>query len=187
MNEALMKMAEGYEMIAAGTRQMVSEGRGLPEGTGKAPEKKEAAETVSPKEMAKDEPQIDRKTVRAFLTEKSRTGKTSEVKNLIIEFGYSKLSDVPDGKLGALMGAHARFSPSSGRRYLSCPPSLKLEEQFADEQSPYAAEGTAGHKMAEYLIKKHLKKRTKWPVSDYYSGELMEAVEDYAGRNNGLY
>lgn len=40
------------------------------------------------------------------------------------------------------MGAHARFSPSSGRRYLSCPPSLKLEEQFADEQSPYAAEGT---------------------------------------------
>ena len=42
------------------------------------------------------------------------------------------------------MGAHARFSPSSGRRYLSCPPSLKLEEQFADEQSPYAAEGTPG-------------------------------------------
>lgn len=78
------------------------------------------------------------------------------------------------------MGAHARFSPSSGRRYLSCPPSLKLEEQFADEQSPYAAEGTAGHEMAEYLIKKHLKKRTKRPVSDYYSDELMEAVEDYA-------
>ena len=77
------------------------------------------------------------------------------------------------------MGAHARFSPSSGKRYLCCPPSLKLEEQFADEQSPYAAEGTAGHEMAEYLIKKHLKKRTKRPVSDYYSDELMEAVEDY--------
>lgn len=38
------------------------------------------------------------------------------------------------------MGAHARFSPSSGKRYLSCPPSLRLEEQFEDEQSPYAAE-----------------------------------------------
>ena len=74
------------------------------------------------------------------------------------------------------MGAHARFSPSSGKRYLSCPPSLRLEEQFADEQSPYAAEGTAGHEMAEYLIKKHLKKRTKRPVSDYYTDELMEAV-----------
>lgn len=77
------------------------------------------------------------------------------------------------------MGAHARFSPSSGKRYLSCPPSLLLEEQFPDEQSPFAAEGSAGHEMAEYLINKHLKKRTKRPVSDYYSDELMEAVEDY--------
>lgn len=102
MNEGLMKMAEGYELIAAGIRQMISEGRSVPEETGKVPEKKEAAGAVSPKETAKDEPQIDRKTVRAFLTEKSRAGKTSEVKNLIIEFGYSKLSDVPDEKLGAL-------------------------------------------------------------------------------------
>lgn len=77
------------------------------------------------------------------------------------------------------MGAHARFSPSSGKRYLSCPPALLLEEQFPDERSPFAAEGTAGHEMAEYLINKHLKKRTKRPVSDYYSDELMEAVEDY--------
>lgn len=77
------------------------------------------------------------------------------------------------------MGAHARFSPSSGKRYLNCPPALLLEEQFPDEQSPFAAEGTAGHEMAEYLINKHLKKRTKRPVSDYYSDELMEAVEDY--------
>lgn len=77
------------------------------------------------------------------------------------------------------MGAHARFSPSSGKRYLSCPPSLLLEEQFPDEQSPFASEGSAGHEMAEYLINKHLKKRTKRPVSDYYSDELMEAVEDY--------
>lgn len=101
MSDALMKMAEGYEMIAAGIRQMVSEGRSLPEGTGKAPVKKETAEAV-PQKMEKEEPQIDRKTVRAFLTEKSRAGKTSEVKSLITEFGYSKLSDVPDEKLGAL-------------------------------------------------------------------------------------
>lgn len=77
------------------------------------------------------------------------------------------------------MGAHARFSPSSGKRYLNCPPSLLLEEQFPDEQSPYASEGSAGHTMAEHLINKYLKKRTKRPVSDYYSDELMEAVESY--------
>lgn len=77
------------------------------------------------------------------------------------------------------MGAHARFSPSSSSRYLNCPPALLLEEQFEDEQSPYAAEGSAGHRMAEYLINKHLKRRDKRPVSDYYSDELLEAVDDY--------
>lgn len=77
------------------------------------------------------------------------------------------------------MGAHARFSPSSSNRYLNCPPALWLEEQFEDEQSPYAAEGSAGHRMAEYLINKHLKRRDKRPVSDYYSDELLEAVDDY--------
>lgn len=77
------------------------------------------------------------------------------------------------------MGAHARFSPSSGSRYLNCPPALRLEEQFEDEQSPYAAEGSAGHAMAEYLINRYLKKRAKRPVSDYYTEELMEAVEHY--------
>ena len=76
------------------------------------------------------------------------------------------------------MGGHARFSPSSGKRRLECPPSLLLEEQFPDEESPFAAEGSAGHAMAEYLINKYLKKRTKRPVSDYYSDELLEAVDD---------
>ena len=52
------------------------------------------------------------------------------------------------------MGGHARFSPSSGKRRLECPPSLLLEEQFPDEESPFAAEGSAGHAMAEYLINK---------------------------------
>lgn len=77
------------------------------------------------------------------------------------------------------MGAHARFSPSASKRYLNCPPALRLEEQFADEESVYAAEGSAGHAMAEHLIKKYLKQRTRRPVSDYYSDDLLEAVEEY--------
>lgn len=77
------------------------------------------------------------------------------------------------------MGAHARNSPSALHRTLNCTPSLVLGEQFADEESSYAAEGSAGHALAEHLIKKHLKLRTKRPVSDYYSDDLMEAVDDY--------
>ena len=77
------------------------------------------------------------------------------------------------------MGVHARFSPSAAHRRLNCPPSLVLEEQFQDEESAYAAEGSAGHALAEHLIKKHLKIRSKRPVSDYYSDDLLEAVDEY--------
>ena len=77
------------------------------------------------------------------------------------------------------MGGHARFSPSAAKRLLNCPPSLVLGEQFDEEESQYAAEGSAGHALAEYLIKKHLKQRTRRPVSDYYNDDLLEAVDDY--------
>ena len=76
-------------------------------------------------------------------------------------------------------GKHARFSPSAAGRRLNCPPSLVLEEQFQDEESEYAAEGSAGHALAEHLIKKHLKQRSKRPTSAYYTDELLEAVDEY--------
>ena len=76
-------------------------------------------------------------------------------------------------------GKHARFSPSAAGRRLNCPPSLVLEEQFQDEESEYAAEGSAGHALAEHLIKKHLKQRSKRPTSAYYTEELLEAVDEY--------
>ena len=38
---------------------------------------------------------------------------------------------------------------------------------------------SAGHALAEHLIKKHLKQQTRRPVSDYYSDDLLEAVDDY--------
>lgn len=74
---------------------------------------------------------------------------------------------------------HARFSPSSANRRIHCPPSLLLEEQFEEGESVYAAEGTAGHAMAEHLIRKYLKQRTKRPTSQFYTDELLEAVDEY--------
>jgi len=74
---------------------------------------------------------------------------------------------------------HARFSPSAAKRHLTCTPSLVLEEQFPNETSSYAEEGTAGHALAEHLIKEYLKIRSEKPASDYYTDELVEAVEDY--------
>lgn len=77
------------------------------------------------------------------------------------------------------MGAHSKFPPSAASRSLHCPPSLLLGEQFEDEESIYAAEGTAGHALAEHLIKKYLKQRTRRPTSEFYTDELIEAVEEY--------
>lgn len=77
------------------------------------------------------------------------------------------------------MGAHARVSPSALHRTLNCPPSLLLGEQFPDSESSYAAEGTAGHALGEHLIRKFLNLPTERPTSEYYTDELVEAVEDY--------
>lgn len=74
---------------------------------------------------------------------------------------------------------HARFSPSASKRHLTCTPSLILEEQFPDSISEFAEEGTAGHALAEHLIKKYMKIRSNRPTSDYYTDELAESVEDY--------
>ncbi len=74
---------------------------------------------------------------------------------------------------------HARFSPSAASRRIHCPPSLLLEEQFEEGESVYAAEGTAGHALAEHLIRKYLKLRTKRPTSDFYTDELLSAVDEY--------
>lgn len=77
------------------------------------------------------------------------------------------------------MGAHARCSPSALHRILNCTPSLTLSEQFDDEESKYAAEGSAGHALAEHCIKKYLKLQTTKPNSEYYTEELVEAVDEY--------
>lgn len=101
MSEALLLVAEGYEQIAAGIRKMIAAEKDTPkkdEKPVKKADKKEAPVADTPKE----ETAVDRKTVRAFLAEKSRSGKTSEVKNLIGQFGFQKLSDVPDDKLPEL-------------------------------------------------------------------------------------
>ena len=74
---------------------------------------------------------------------------------------------------------HARFSPSAANRRIHCPPSLLLEEQFQEDESIYAAEGTAGHALAEHLIRKYLGQPTTRPVSEYYKDELLEAVDAY--------
>lgn len=74
---------------------------------------------------------------------------------------------------------HSKFSPSAAHRILACTPSLLLEQQFPNDTSTYAAEGTAAHDLAEHKLKKALKMRSKKPISEYDSDEMDEYTDTY--------
>ena len=73
---------------------------------------------------------------------------------------------------------HALLGASSSARWLACTPSARLEAMFPDEQSPYAAEGTVAHDLAESILRHKLEGK-KAPKLDNYSTEMVEAVNRY--------
>lgn len=88
-------------------------------------------------------------------------------------------------------GVHALLGPSGAKRWMSCPPSARLEEQFEEEESEYAAEGTLAHSLAEQILlynngeisKKALSGRiNKLKEDPLYSQEMQDYIEDYANR-----
>ena len=80
------------------------------------------------------------------------------------------------------MGKHALLSASSSHRWLNCPPSARLCEQYEDKGSNYAAEGTDAHTLGEYKLKIALGIKAKDPTDNltYYSEEMNECASSYA-------
>lgn len=85
--------------------------------------------------------------------------------------------------------SHAILSPSGASRWLSCTPSARLEQQFADTAGSAAAEGTLAHSLGELLImhktKRILAKDYKKQLADIQAHELYEKsmldyCDDYA-------
>lgn len=52
--------------------------------------------------------------------------------------------------------AHAVLSASASKRWLSCPPSARLERKFPDRAGEAAREGTLAHALAETQIRRYL-------------------------------
>lgn len=95
MCSALLKMAEGYALVAEGMREMAKA-----EGATSVPEPKRE----EPKKVQEPvEEKVTVEKVRAVLAEKSRDGKTQEVRKLLNEFGADKLSAIPEEKLSDLL------------------------------------------------------------------------------------
>ena len=85
--------------------------------------------------------------------------------------------------------AHALLAPSSASRWLACPPSARLEEQFPDKESSFAAEGTLAHTLGELMIRfkagmidiaEYENNLAIIQADEYYNEAMHNYCEDYA-------
>lgn len=80
------------------------------------------------------------------------------------------------------MVGHALLSASSSRRWLNCPPSARLCENYEDKSSEYAQEGTDAHSLCEHKLKSMLGMESANPTEglSFYSEEMEQCACDYA-------
>lgn len=76
-------------------------------------------------------------------------------------------------------GNHALLSPSSAGRFLTCTPSVRLEEQFPDSESEAAKEGTLAHAWAELMIQKHVGTITPGQYESLVDQLIVEDEKNY--------
>lgn len=76
---------------------------------------------------------------------------------------------------------HARLSASGAKKWINCPGSIQLEENFEDKPSQFAEEGTNAHALGESKIRLATKEynRTKYHNA-IRNLEITEDMEDYA-------
>lgn len=85
--------------------------------------------------------------------------------------------------------AHALLGPSGASRWLACPPSARLSENYPDKAGEAAAEGTLAHRLAELRLMFIIDKISKFELdktlhkevakSEYYSPSMEEYVSQY--------
>lgn len=84
--------------------------------------------------------------------------------------------------------AHAILSASSAHRWLACPSSVQLSEQFADQPTVYAEEGTFLHELCELKLHRYLgdvapdvleAQFQEHKDNDFYSDEAESVSDEY--------
>ncbi|MDW7670579.1 MAG: DUF2800 domain-containing protein [Bacillota bacterium] len=86
------------------------------------------------------------------------------------------------------MAAHALLSASSAHRWIACTPSARLEEQVQEKDSPYAAEGTLAHVLADLELAYSLgrirdpyyhTKRADIEMNTFFTPDMHDYVAQY--------
>ena len=104
--------------------------------------------------------------------------------------GGSTVSEMAQatGNIDHAARTHAVLSSSSSHRWLMCPPSVKLSEQFADKPSVYAEEGTFLHELSEMKLHRYLgdippetlvAQYVEHRDNDFYSDEAENVTDEY--------
>lgn len=81
-----------------------------------------------------------------------------------------------------LMGRkHAILSASSSDRWLHCPPSARLCENYEDRGSDYAAEGTDAHALCQFRLEQALGLPAEDPIENlsWYNEEMEDCAAGY--------
>ena len=78
---------------------------------------------------------------------------------------------------------HAKLSPSSSARWLSCTGSVKAEQAFPSSTTSYAVEGTTAHALADLCL------NDTRLTPEQFIGELIDgyAVDDEMAENIAAY
>ena len=83
---------------------------------------------------------------------------------------------------------HAKLSASGSHRWLTCTPSVKLEQPFPNKSSIYAEEGTLAHELGELGLRLNLKQITKAKynaavkvikANELYTEDMPDYVDRY--------
>lgn len=75
---------------------------------------------------------------------------------------------------------HALLSASGAHRWLSCPPSARLEAGLPESSSAAAEQGTVAHALAEWKLRRALHQAPAMkPVSDWIDPEMETLADDY--------
>lgn len=77
---------------------------------------------------------------------------------------------------------HALLSASASHRWLHCPPSVRLSENYEDKESDFAAEGTDAHALCEYKLLLALGMKVDDPTKNltWFNEEMDECATGYA-------
>ncbi|EOS39831.1 hypothetical protein C809_04497 [Lachnospiraceae bacterium MD335] len=99
MGSELLRIAEGFSIVAEGLRGLAKAEGGMKEKTVKA-QKAEKPETVA--EVQQESP-ATLEGIRALMAQKTQEGKSKEIKELLQKYGAAKLSAVKPEDYPALM------------------------------------------------------------------------------------